>query len=59
MVLLLFNYGNEKKKFIKSYFRKYIGSSWCGAVGMNPTSIHEHVGWSQGLAQWVQDLVLW
>ena len=34
------------------------GSSPCGSVEMNPTSIHEGMGSIPGLTQWVQDLVL-
>ena len=30
------------------------GSSRCGSVVMNPTGIHEDVGWIPGLPQWVQ-----
>ena len=35
-----------------------VGSSYCGALEMNPTSIHEDVGSIPGLAQWVRDLTL-
>ena len=35
-----------------------LGSSHCGAVEMNPTSIHEGVGSIPGLAQWAKDLAL-
>ena len=36
----------------------YIGSSHCGSVEMNLTSIDEDVGSIPGLAQWVNDPAL-
>ena len=35
-----------------------LGSSHCGSVVTNPTSIHENVGGIPGLTQWVKDPVL-
>ena len=35
------------------------GSSHCGTLEINPTSIHEDEGSIPGLAQWVKDLALW
>ena len=35
-----------------------LGSSHCGAVEMNPASIHEDVGSIPGLTQWVKDPAL-
>ena len=37
---------------------KSLGSSHCGSVVTNPTSIHEDLGLIPGLAQWVKDLAL-
>ena len=34
------------------------GSSCCGSVVMNPTSIHEDMGLIPGLTQWIKDLAL-
>ena len=36
--------------------QKYLGSSHCGSVEVNPTSVHEEAGLIPGLAQW--DLAL-
>ena len=33
-----------------------VGSSHCGLVEMNLTSIQDDVGWIPGPAQWVKDL---
>ena len=35
-----------------------LGSSYCGAVEMNLTSMHEDASSIPGLPQWVKDLVL-
>ena len=40
------------------YIKGNIGSSCCGAVEMNPTSIHENVSLIPGLTQLVGDLVV-
>ena len=39
--------------FINLQERHTLGSSHCGAVETNPTSIHENTGSTPGLAQWV------
>ena len=37
---------------------KFSGSSHCGTAEMNPTGIHEDVGWIPGLVQLAGALVL-
>ena len=46
------------KKDGKVIGRKDMGSSCCGSVETNPTSIHEDPGAIPGLSQWVQVLAL-
>ena len=47
--------GPKKKKKDKKRVR---GSSHCGLVIMNTTSVHEDIGSIPGPAQWVEDPVL-
>ena len=50
-------FGQEWHYFFE--FKKYIlGCSCCGSAEMNPTSIHEDVGFIPVLTQRVKDLVL-
>ena len=44
---------------IDNFKKKFVGSSYCGSVLMNPTSIHEDMGYIPGLNQCVKDLVFW
>ena len=48
---------NKKKKKTENKEQK-TKSSHCGSAEMNPSSIHEDVGWSPGLTEWVKDLAL-
>ena len=47
-----------KKKMTQAMLRKQDQSSRHGSAVMNPTSVHEDMGSTAGLAQWVKDLVL-
>ena len=45
--------------WLQYFFKRVIfGSSHCGSVVTNPTSIHEDAGLIPGSTQWVKDLVL-
>ena len=48
----------EKNVASTTELKKRARISHCGSVVMNPTSIHEDVGSTSGLAQWIRDLVL-
>ena len=45
-------------KHVRWIIRKILGSSHPGSVVTKPTSIHEDVDLTPGLAQWVKDPVL-
>ena len=54
-VLLTF----EQQRVIGTFkIQEFLGSSHCGLVVTNPTSIHEDPGLIPGLVQCVKDLVL-
>ena len=44
-----------KNKIQEIINKKNLGSSCCGLVVINPTSIHDDVGLIPGLVQWVED----
>ena len=50
--------GKNTKQTNKQRKNKHKRSSYCGAAGTNPTSIHEGAGLIPGLVQWVGDPVL-
>ena len=45
-----------QKNAVHFTIKNKLGSSHCGSVVTNPTSIHENVGSIPGLTQWVNDL---
>ena len=48
----------ERKKRVLCALKNETGSSPCGSVVTNLTSIHEDAGSIPGLIQWVEDPVL-
>ena len=46
------------KAILPVYLKLKLGSSYCGAVEMNLTRIHEDAGLIPGLPQWIRDPVL-
>jgi len=59
VIIIVPNWKQLRRPSEVSYIRsRILGSSHCGSVVTNSTSIHEDAGSIPGPSQWVKDLVL-